>query len=110
MAFLTLLLKRLPWILLIFALVWIFLSEKGVKLIPESHESRQSLILDRIVDMGKLELVKYNFHEITELKKISAELDLKWIKLKNGPDSKAVLISRGEATGCIILPKLPTRI
>lgn len=106
MTFITLLLKRLPWILLIIAIIWIFLSEQGIKVIPERSEERHSLVLDKIVDLGNLELVKYNFHEITELKKISAELDLKFFKLKSGPDSKAVLISRGEAAGCLDLRKI----
>ena len=83
MLFIKLILKRLPWILLILALIWISLLEIGIKLIPERTESYHSLVLDKIENMGKLELVKYNFQEITELKKISAELDFKYFKLKN---------------------------
>jgi len=109
MAFLTLLLKRLPWILLVLALIWIFISQSGIKVIPESTETQHSIVLERIEDLGKLELVKYNFQEITELKKISAELDFKYFKLKNGPDSKAILISKGEAAGCIDLTKITKR-
>jgi hypothetical protein len=107
LVFLTLLLKRLPWILLILAISWIFLSEQvGVKFFPQRYETNQSLVLDKVVALGKIELVKYNFQEITELKKISAELDFKLFKLKNGPDSKAILISRGEAAGCLDLTKI----
>ena len=106
MLFTKLILKRFPWILLILAVIWIFLMESGIKFVPQRTEAYHSLILDKIENLGKLELVKYNFQEITELKKISAELDLKLFKLKNGPDSKAILISRGEAAGCIDLTKI----
>ncbi len=106
MLILSIILKRLPWILLILALVWIGLSQMGVKVIPESTETRHSLVLETVEALGKLEIVKYNFQEITELKKISAELDLKIFKIKGGPDSKAVLITKGEAVGCIDLTKI----
>ena len=107
--FLSILLKRLPWILLILAGIWIILLQSGIEIIPERTETYQSLVLEKVESLGKLELVKYNFQEITELKKISAELDFKLFKLKNGPDSKAVLISKGEAAGCIDLTRITSK-
>ncbi len=109
MTFATLLLKRLPWILLLLALAWIFITTKGIQVIPERTEVNTSLVLEKVENLGKLELVKYNFQEITELKKISAEWDLKIFKLKNGPDSKAILISKGEAVACIDLTLVTSR-
>ena len=92
--------------MLILAIVWIFFLKNGITLIPERTETYQSLVLDKVENIGKIELVRYNFQEITELKKLSAELDFRFFKLKNGPDSKAVLISKGEAAGCIDLTKI----
>lgn len=91
---------------MILALIWIFLSSQGVSIIPQSTETKHSIMLERVEQLGKLELVKYNFQEITELRKLSAELDLKLFKIKGGPDSKAVLITKGEAVGCIDLTKI----
>lgn len=62
-----------------------------------------TVLVERIEAMGKLELVKYKFQEITEVKELSPEL-LSIIKLD--ADSKAVLISRGEAVGCIDLTQM----
>ncbi len=59
-------------------------------------------ILDKIEHLGRLELVRYNFQEITEL----SEKNDAYLWLFKVPDSKAVLISQGEAVGCIDLTKM----
>ena len=63
-------------------------------------------IVEKIEALGKLELVKYNFKEITEFEKISKELDFKLFKLKAGGDTKIMLITKGEAVGCLDLTKI----
>lgn len=64
------------------------------------------VLIERIEAMGKLELVKYNFQEVTEMKELSPNI-LSIIKLD--ADSKAILISRGEAVGCVDLTKMTER-
>lgn len=53
-------------------------------------------VLQKIENLGKLELVKYKFKDVLEHKK-----EYKWWF-----DSKAVLIISGEAVGCIDLKKV----
>jgi len=59
-------------------------------------------ILESVEALGKLELVKYNFKEITEL----TEKNRAYLGVFKVPDSKAVLITNGHAVGCIDLQKL----
>ena len=102
-------LKILPWLLLVALLSWMLIEEKlGFELQDGSKEVYQSTMLTRMETMGKLELVKYNFQEVTEIKKEMAKIDLKLFKLPTtmAPDSKAVLISQGSAAGCIDLTKI----
>jgi hypothetical protein len=49
-------------------------------------------VLNKIEDLGRMELVRYNFKDVVEYKK---ELS-RWL-----PDSRSVLIVAGEAVGCI---------
>ena len=100
-------LRVLPWLLLLAVLIWLFISKKsGIRWIEGGKEAYHSTILTRTEQMGRLELVQFNFQEVTELKKISDYVDLKIFKYKPLPDAKAVLISQGSATGCIDLTKL----
>ena len=62
-----------------------------------------SSIITEIESLGKLELIKYNFQEVTEIKNAQKVFDFLESLL---PANKAVLISRGEAVGCIDLMKL----
>ena len=99
-------LKILPWLLVVALLSWMLIEEKlGFELQEGNKEVYQSTILTRMESMGKMELVKYNFQEVTEIKKEMAKIDLKLFKLPTtmAPDSKAVLISQGSAAGCIDL-------
>ena len=87
-----------PFMIIIVLLGWIYISSKS----QGKSESiiNRTTILDKIETLGKLELVKYQFKEVTELTEISKEyFDL----FKLGPDSKIALISTGYAVGCIDL-------
>lgn len=90
--------------ILVLAAIWIYRwfksdSDEQANQITIHHD----LILERIEDLGKLELVKYHFKEITELEKLSK----KYFKiLQLGPDSKIALITTGEAVGCIDLTRI----
>lgn len=58
--------------------------------------SNHNIVLEKIEQMGKLELVKYKFRDVLEHK-----IEYKW-----WPDSKAILIISGEAIGCVDLEKI----
>lgn len=95
------LLRRLPWILLLVLVLWFYYFNSSP--VEKPTEITSSTILTEIESLGKLELIKYNFQEITEIKnanKIFSVLEYIF------PENKAVLISRGEAVGCIDLLKL----
>lgn len=62
----------------------------------------QTTVLEKVESLGKLELVKYNFQEITEL----TQRNNRYLGLFPAGDSKAVLISHGEAVGCLDLTKI----
>lgn len=62
---------------------------------PDTETTHQ-VALQEIVQMGQLNLVKYQFKDIVEHKIIRDFL----------PDPKALLIIEGEATGCIDLTKI----
>lgn len=94
--------KFLPWAILVGVAVWLY-TNRDKFTDDEPISVSNETILKEIENLGKLELVKYNFKEITELKKNSKEY-LKFFKL--GPDSKIALISVGEAVGCIDLAKM----
>ncbi|MGB3589253.1 MAG: DUF4230 domain-containing protein [Tunicatimonas sp.] len=60
-------------------------------------------LITEIEALGKMELVKYRFQEVTEVQEMSREF-LNILKLDT--DSKAVLITQGEAVGCLDLLKV----
>jgi len=104
-------LKFLPWVLLLVALL---LWSLGINLPGSGGETKTEVIssttiLERIDRIGKLELVRYNFKEIFDYAAISegriiAESAAGTYNYT--PDLKAVLIASGEAVGCIDLSKL----
>jgi hypothetical protein len=88
------------FIILALFLVWqlnnidIFSTGKPVKKI-----STHQIVLEKIEELGKLELVKYKFRDVVE-----HEIEYKnWYR-----NSKIVLIANGEAVGCIDLKKIKT--
>lgn len=102
-------LKMLPWLIVVALLSWLLISEKlSLDIVGGERETYQNTILTRVESMGKLELVKYNFQEVTEVQKAVARIDLKLFKLPTtiAPDSRAVLISQGSAVGCVNLAQL----
>ena len=101
----------LPWLLLLLALLFWSL---GVKLPGTGGDTKtevisSTLILERMDNLGKLELVSYNFKEIFDYAAISdgriaGETAIGTYNY--APDLKAVLIASGEAVGCIDLTKM----
>ena len=67
----------------------------------QPDQTTHSVVLERVVALGKLELVRYTFKDIVEHEQANLLL----------PNSRAVLIVEGEAVGCIDLTKLrPTDV
>ena len=62
----------------------------------QPNQTTHSVVLERVVALGKLELVRYTFKDIVEHEQANLLL----------PNSRAVLIVEGEAVGCIDLTKL----
>lgn len=99
-------LKLLPWLILIGIAVfawskgtfWPFSPEKEKPDVQVIHHT----ILQKVEALGKLELVKYTFQDITEL----TEENDKYLGIFPSGDSRVILISHGEAVGCIDLTKL----
>ena len=105
-----LILVLIPWILLLIALL---LWALGVEL-PTFGQKKYAVqtttvILERVEELGKLELVKYNFREIYDdlaisKGKIRGNTSLGIYEFS--PDLKVVLIASGEAVGCMDLMKI----
>jgi hypothetical protein len=62
-------------------------------------------ILQDIESLGKLELVRYRFKDVTELREDNG----KYLGFFDIPDSKVALITSGEAVGCIDLRNIEAR-
>lgn len=96
--------RWLPWAL---ALVGIyFLWQQRVSWFRSETEpvdtvTHYTLIQD-IESLGKLELVRYRFKDVTELREDNG----KYLGLFDIPDSKVALITSGEAVGCIDLRQI----
>jgi len=97
----------IPWILLLIVLL---LWSLGIKLPSFGNEiveiQNTTVIVERIEELGKLELVKYNFKEIYDYQAISKGKINSSTALKTydfNPDLKVALIASGEAVGCIDL-------
>ena len=66
-------------------------------------------ILREIENLGRLELVRYNFNEVFEYKKLSNGKIVGNALLKStdyDPDISVILVATGEAVGCIDLTKI----
>lgn len=59
-------------------------------------ETRHNVVLEKMVTLGKLELVRYQFRDVVEHEIVKPLL----------PNAKALLIVRGEAVGCLDLTKI----
>jgi hypothetical protein len=88
---------------MVVGLVIALFAVKGLKSDNADITIQTSAIVTEIERIGKLELIKYNFKEITEINKKAPEYFYNLIKI--GSDSKMALISAGSAVGCIDLSK-----
>lgn len=103
-----LILRWLPWLLSMVAIFFLFRWAGNWFAAPEEapvETINQHVVLEEIEKMGRLELVRYNFKEITELN----ERNKRYLGLFDVPDSRVVVISHGEAVGCIDLQKIRER-
>jgi hypothetical protein len=100
----------IPWILLLVTLLLWSLGFNLPSFKGELQEIRNTtVIIERMEEMGKLELVKYNFKEIYDYQAISDGKIRSSSALKLydfSPDLKVALIASGEAVGCIDLRQL----
>ncbi|RAU81545.1 DUF4230 domain-containing protein [Pontibacter arcticus] len=102
MPLLRVLIKLLPWILAFAVGLFIwrsfkdFFGEKEEKKVPEVTLTYNT-ILTSVEDLGRMELVRYNFKDVVEYEKAVS----RWV-----PNSKLVLIVAGEAVGCIDFTKI----
>lgn len=102
----NLVLRAIPWLVVLVLVIMLYFT----KLNSQSAETTElritsSTILTEMEALGKLELVRYNFKDITELDKKAPEYFYNLIKI--GPDSRMALISAGSAVGCIDLAGMP---
>lgn len=100
--FLTLMIRRLPWVLVVVLLLTYFYTEQ-LQPTPQQTVISSSTVLKEIESIGKLELIRYNYQEITEITDARKAFDVLEYLF---PENKAILISKGEAAGCIDLLKL----
>ncbi len=101
-------LRWLPWALAMVA-VYFLVQKTSAWFSPEPAGPEtvvtHNIVLEEIESLGKMELVRYNFKEITELN----EKNKPYLGFFDIPDSKVVVISHGEAVGCIDLSKIKKR-
>lgn len=102
-----LLLRWLPWVLAILG-VYLLVKQTAGWFTGEEEGPTEvvthSIVLQEIENLGKMELVRYNFKELTELN----EKNKPYLGMFDVPDSRVVVISHGEAVGCIDLSKIKT--
>jgi len=102
--------RLLPWLLLVvmafvlyFSKIRFFGADRQIEVIESTT------ILKEIEQLGRLELVKYNFKEIFDYKQISDGkiIGNSILRLQDySPDLNVVLVASGEAVGCIDLTKI----
>jgi hypothetical protein len=80
--------------ILVLLVVFIWRSvQKAFREEPQADvQVSHNTVLQKIEDLGRMELVRYNFKDVVEYKKEWS----RWL-----PDSRSVLIVAGEAVGCI---------
>jgi hypothetical protein len=99
------LLRWLPWLLAL-VLIYFIVKEAGKWFGNKEEEPvevvNHQTILQEVENLGRLELVRYNFKELIELN----EKNKPYLGVFDVPDSRVVVISQGEAVGCIDLTKM----
>jgi hypothetical protein len=91
----SLMMRRLTGLLIVVllaVLIWRNFKDTLLGKPDAPVEVTHNTVLNKIEDLGRMELVRYNFKDVVEYKK---ELS-RWL-----PDSRSVLIVAGEAVGCI---------
>ncbi len=98
-----------PWVFLALCGYLVWNNWSSINFLPQAQTNEtiiQTLVLERMEELGKLELTKYHFQEITEIQKVGRDF---YSLFKLEGDSKAVLISNGEAVGCLDLTKMEVK-
>ncbi|ARS36694.1 DUF4230 domain-containing protein [Pontibacter actiniarum] len=95
-------LKLIPWILLLLLGVFLWRTFGGFFTKEEERKEPEvvvnfNTVLTSVEDLGKMELVRYNFKDVVEYEKSVS----RWV-----PNSKVVLIVAGEAVGCVDFTKI----
>lgn len=91
--------RILLWLVIFLAGVFLWRKCGGNSLFTQKEEEKPAVVvthhtvLTKVEDLGKIELVRYNFKDVVEYQKA-----YRWL-----PNSKSVLIVSGEAVGCIDL-------
>ncbi len=106
--------RVLPWVLISFFIFILSITnhwpfEKNAK---DKQIIETSVILSKIESLGRLELVKYNFRELFEYKRLSDGriIGNSLLNTNNyNPDLSVILVAAGEAVGCIDLTKIEER-
>ncbi|WP_018479979.1 DUF4230 domain-containing protein [Pontibacter roseus] len=101
MSLIRFLFRLLPLLLFILAAVFIWSSFKGSWFGSEEKQPEvivnHNTILTTVEELGRMELVRYNFKDVVEYEKDVS----RWV-----PNSKVVLVVTGEAVGCVDFAKL----
>ena len=74
----------------------------NLSVIDESSFNKHKIVLERIEDIGNLELVRFNVNDVVEESIVRKLIDIDNL----APDSKVLLIINGEAAACIDLKKI----
>ena len=93
----------LPWLIILIIVIFFYFRWQAQNNVGNKQIITSSTLLQSVETLGKLELVKYNFQKITEVKELGKEY---WQMIKVDADSKIVLISQGEAVACVDLTKI----
>ena len=100
--------RLLPWILVAILAIVVALSQwslfNGFSREGTTYIERTTM-LERVEQLGKIELVKYRFQEIIEWEE-EASYHALWDVLNTADGARVVLIAAGEAVGCVDLTKL----
>lgn len=106
-AYLKIVLRSIPWLIILILVIYVLLTQRNLFTIGTSSINISSdVILEKTEKIGRLEVSKYYFKEITEIRREGETYSILWMPVGKLPDKTAVLISSGEAAGCIDLQKL----
>jgi hypothetical protein len=81
---------------IVILLIIIILAYVKLSIFSSKTEMNEDVMVEKIISMGKLELVKYSMKDVIEKKEIRTFL----------PDKRILFVAVGEVTGCIDLTKV----